>query len=202
MTSASTSTSASASASASASPSTPYVPRPARPEDHPAIVAAVQTWWTDRTPAQMRELSLLLPKLFLQFFSRTSLVVEDPDSPGAPDHPSGRAGRTVRAFLVGFHPSEADAPDEAYIHFVGVDPALRGQGVARALYETFFRQAADAGRTRVRSVTSPTNTGSLAFHRALGFTLEPGDREVDGLPVHKDYDGPGLDRVCFVRDLG
>ncbi|MFE0107201.1 GNAT family N-acetyltransferase [Streptomyces sp. NPDC059009] len=187
----------STSPSTPSTPHTPCTPRPARPEDHPAIVAAVQTWWTDRTPAQMRELSLLLPKLFLQFFSRTSLVVEDPDSPGAPDS----SGRLVRAFLVGFHPSAADAPDEAYIHFVGVDPALRGQGVARALYETFFRQAADAGRTRVRSVTSPTNTGSIAFHRALGFTLEPGDREVDGLPVHGDYDGPGLDRVCFVRDV-
>ncbi|WP_172386849.1 GNAT family N-acetyltransferase [Streptomyces sp. MNP-20] len=160
--------------------------RPAEPGDHAAIVAAVRTWWTDRSPAEMRELSLLLPKLFLQFFARTSLVREDADG--------------VRAFLVGFHP--ADHPDEAYIHFVGVDPALRGQGVGRELYETFFRDAAAAGRTRVRSVTSPTNTRSIAFHRALGFRLQDGDGVgPDGVPVHKDYDGPGLDRVCFLRTL-
>lgn len=31
----------------------------------------------------------------------------------------------------------------------------------------------------------------------MGFTLEPGDREIGGVRVHSDYDGPGLDRVCF-----
>lgn len=36
----------------------------------------------------------------------------------------------------------------------------------------------------------------------MGFQLEPGDRiDDDGVPVHGDYDGPGLDRVCFVREL-
>ncbi|MFD9908187.1 GNAT family N-acetyltransferase [Streptomyces sp. NPDC059063] len=160
--------------------------REARPDDHARVVAAVRTWWTDRSPAEMRELSLLLPKLFLQFFARTSLVREDETG--------------IRAFLVGFHP--ADLPDEAYIHFVGVDPALRGRGVGRELYEAFFRGAADAGRTRVRAVTSPTNTGSIAFHRSMGFGIETGDAVgPGGVSVHTGYDGPGLDRVCFLRRL-
>ncbi|WP_333750536.1 GNAT family N-acetyltransferase [Streptomyces sp. IBSBF 2394] len=160
--------------------------RQARVTDHRTIVECVQRWWGDsRTPDQARELSLLLPKLFLQFFAGTSLVVEDD------------AG--VRAFLIGFH--SADDAHEAYIHFVGVDPELRGRGVARGLYTAFLHQAAEAGCRRVRSVTSPGNTGSIAFHRALGFTLEEGDRRVDGLPVHSDYDGPGHDRVCFSRQI-
>ncbi|RSN34551.1 GNAT family N-acetyltransferase [Amycolatopsis sp. WAC 01416] len=161
-------------------------PRRAHVSDHGTIVECVQEWWGDsRNPAQARELSLLLPKLFLQFFSSTSLVLED------------EAG--IRAFLVGFH-----APDnatEAYIHFVGVDPNLRGRGTARRLYTTFFQRAAEAGRTEVRAVTSPGNTGSIAFHQAMGFTLETGDRVTDGLPLHSDYDGPGQDRVCFHRKL-
>ncbi|MBA0050410.1 GNAT family N-acetyltransferase [Streptomyces sp. AJS327] len=159
--------------------------RAARPSDHRAVVERVQTWWTDRSPEQARELSLLVPKLFLQFFSRTSLVRED--------------GTGISAFLIGFH--SPDDEREAYIHFVGVDPRLRGAGVGRELYTAFFERAAAAGRTEVRAITSPTNTGSIAFHRAMGFVPEAGDRELDGLPVHTDYDGPGHDRVCFHRRL-
>ncbi|WP_255620971.1 GNAT family N-acetyltransferase [Pseudonocardia sp. DSM 110487] len=160
--------------------------RQARAEDHRAIVERVQSWWADsRTPEQARELSLLLPRLFLQHFATTSLVVEDDTG--------------VRAFLVGFH--SADAADEAYIHFVGVDPQLRGTGAARSLYTAFFAQAAKVGRRTVRATTSPSNTGSIAFHRAMGFAVEPGDQEVDGVSVHSDYDGPGQDRVCFRLEL-
>lgn len=156
-------------------------PRRAHVSDHSAIVDRVQRWWGDsRTPAEARELSLLLPRLFLQFFSGTSLVLEDETG--------------IRAFLVGFYSPDDDV--QAYIHFVGVDPELRGRGTARRLYTTFFRRAAEAGRTEVRAITSPGNTGSIAFHRAMGFTLEP-----DGVPVQSDYDGPGQDRVCFVRKI-
>ncbi|WP_433455208.1 GNAT family N-acetyltransferase [Streptomyces sp. CA-142005] len=87
--------------------------RQARVSDHDVIGGCVQQWWNDsRTPDQARELSLLLPRLFLQFFSSTSLVLEDDEE--------------IRAFLIGFH--AADNEEETYIHFVGVDPTLRGQG--------------------------------------------------------------------------
>ncbi|AOR36556.1 GNAT family N-acetyltransferase [Streptomyces fodineus] len=161
--------------------------RQATVSDHGTIVECVQQWWGDsRTPEQARELSLLLPKLFLQFFSGTSLVLED--------------GSGIYGFLIGFYAADNDT--EAYIHFVGVDPKLRGQGVARRLYTAFFQRAAVQGRTEVRAVTSPGNTGSIAFHRAMGFSLESGDSEVDGLPVHTDYDGPGQHRVCFCQKIG
>ncbi|MFI5976287.1 GNAT family N-acetyltransferase [Streptomyces sp. NPDC051452] len=160
--------------------------RQARVSDHHVIVGCVQQWWNDsRTPDQAHELSLLLPRLFLQFFSRTSLVLEDDEG--------------IRAFLIGFH--AADNEEEAYIHFVGVDPSLRGQGLARRLYTAFLRHAAEAGRRHVRAITSPGNTGSISFHQAMGFTVEPGDRDIDGVPVRIDYDGPGQDRVCFYRNI-
>jgi hypothetical protein len=44
----------------------------------------------------------------------------------------------------------------------------------------------------VRSVTSPANAESVAFHEALGFAV---DR------VAPDYDGPGQDRVLLVKRL-
>ena len=49
------------------------------------------------------------------------------------------------------------------------------------------------GRSLVRCVTSPLNEGSIAFHESLGFSVES---------VAKDYDGPGEDRVLFVKHLG
>ncbi|WP_199429130.1 GNAT family N-acetyltransferase [Qaidamihabitans albus] len=160
--------------------------RRAEENDHAEMVRAIQTWWGDsRSPEQARELALLLPRLFVEHFSGTSLVAED--------------GGDMAGFLIGFH--SADDPVLAYVHFVGIDPRRRHDGLARRLYETFFTAAAAAGRRRVGAVTSPANHGSIAFHRRMGFTLKPGDTMVDGVPVHRDYDGPGQDRVVFVREL-
>ena len=71
----------------------------------------------------------------------------------------------------------------------------------RPLRPSDFAPVRARGCTRVRAITSPVNTGSVAFHRRMGFRLEPGDVQVDGIPVATGYDGPGQDRVRFVRDL-
>jgi ribosomal protein S18 acetylase RimI-like enzyme len=143
--------------------------RTAAPSDYERIVAVVNEWWGGR------DMRPLLPRLFLDHFADTSLVVEDDGG--------------LEAFLVGFlSPAQ---PDEAYIHFVGVRPGCRRSGLARALYERFFELARARGRTLVRCVTSPVNEGSIAFHRKLGFE--------DVLVA--DYDGPGADRVAFARRL-
>jgi hypothetical protein len=51
-------------------------------------------------------------------------------------------------------------------------------------------------------VTSPVNRGSIAFHQRMGFAIEPGGGQADGVPVAVGYDGDGQDRVRFVRHLG
>ncbi|WEV25769.1 GNAT family N-acetyltransferase [Streptomyces sp. 71268] len=185
--------------------------RQAREEDHAPIVAAIQTWWGEtRTPEEARELSLLLPRLFLQHFAATSLIVKrrpDNEAPGEASPDAAGPGETVpdaaagalAGFLVGFH--SPDRPGTAYIHFVGVHPELRHQGVARRLYERFFARAVAAGRQEVRSIVSPANKPSIAFHHSMGFRPEGGDYESDGVPVHRDYDGPGHDRISFRRVL-
>lgn len=156
--------------------------RSARESDYAAVAAAVDTWWTlpgHDTPAARRERAALLPRLWLQHFAGTSLVAE-------------RGGEFV-GFLIGFH--SPDRPEESYIHFVGVRADARTAGLGRALYERFFAMGRAAGRVRVRCITSPTNTVSIGFHRALGFAIE-------GAGEKPDYDGPGVDRVAFVRALG
>ena len=145
--------------------------RHANPADYGRVIQHVNAWWGGRDMAPM------LPKLFFLHFEGTSFVAEDDE------------GRLV-AFLIGFL-SQTD-PEEAYIHFVGVAPAQRGSGIGRELYERFFEVVAREGRTKVRCVTSPVNEGSVAFHESLGFVAER---------VAEDYDGPGEDRVLFVKHL-
>jgi hypothetical protein len=53
----------------------------------------------------------------------------------------------------------------------------------------------------VRCITAPINSGSIAFHQRMGFQIEKSDRERDGVRYTADYDGPGQDRVQFVRTL-
>jgi ribosomal protein S18 acetylase RimI-like enzyme len=142
--------------------------RHAEPGDYAQVISVVDEWWGGRPMAAM------LPKLFFVHFRDTSFVAED-------------EGRIV-GFLCGFRSQTSD--DEAYIHFVGVDPAERGSGLGRALYERFF--AAVAPRSVVRAVTSPVNERSVAFHRALGFEVEK---------VDEDYDGRGEARVLLRRQL-
>ncbi|MGW2639086.1 N-acetyltransferase family protein [Streptomyces sp. NPDC001348] len=147
-------------------------------DDHPRVLAVLESWWGGlKGRSGARERALLLPRLYFQHFTTTSRLVE-------------RGNGELAAFLVGFL-SQTD-PETAYVHFVGVDPALHGQGVGRALYQSFFELARTHGRRFVRCVTSPENTASQAFHTRLGFTVSP---------VRQDYDGPGLDRVTFTRDL-
>jgi len=153
--------------------------RHAEPADHGRVAAVVDEWWGGR------HMSPLLPRLFFEHFHDTSFVVEED-------------GELI-AFLVGF--LSQTHRDEAYIHFVGVRPDRRGQGIARALYERFFASARSKDRSVVRAITAPVNKGSVAFHHAMGFATEPGDGEVDGVRVHRDHDGPGVDRVLFRRRI-
>lgn len=162
--------------------------RPARESDYEAIAEALQHWWTlpgFDTEAAARERAALVPRLWLQHFAGTSFVAE-------------RDGRLV-GFLLGF--LSPDRRTEGYIHFIGVAPSARRVGVARALYERFFEICTVAGRERVRCVTTPGNTVSMHFHQSMGFEAEAGDLSIDGAQAKKDYDGPGLHRVAFVRAL-
>jgi ribosomal protein S18 acetylase RimI-like enzyme len=145
--------------------------RHAQPSDYGRVIGRVNAWWGGRDMAPM------LPKLFFLHFEGTSFVAEREDG-------------QLAGFLVGFV-SQTD-PSEAYIHFVGVDPAARESGLGRELYERFFAAVRARGCSVVRCVTSPGNADAVAFHQALGFEVE---RTV------ADYDGPGEDRTLLVRGL-
>ena len=144
--------------------------RTAAAADYDQIIAVLDDWWG-------RPVRQALPRLFLDHFHATSFVAElDGDLAG---------------FLIGF--MSPSLPDAAYIHFVGVHPQFRGSGLARVLYQRFFELAAADGRRVVSAVTAPRNTGSIAFHTAMGFTV------TEPIP---GYDGPSSGKVLFERRLG
>ncbi len=149
----------------------PVTIRHAHPSDYGRVIGRVNVWWAGRDMAPM------LPQLFFVHFEGTSFVAEDDDG-------------QLAGFVCGFV-SQTD-PEEAYVHFVGIDPERRGEGLGRLLYDRFFDAARERGCRTVRSVTSPANELSLAFHRALGFEVER---------VAEDYDGPGEDRALLVHRL-
>ncbi len=142
-------------------------------------IAVVNDWWGDRNIAPM------LPRLFFLHFRDTTYVIEDDG--------------LILAFLIGF--VSQSNPGEAYIHFVGVHPQYRRRGLATQLYETFFTEVHRRGCRFVRAITSPMNQGSIAFHTRMEFRMEQGDANVDGLPVVRNFNGSGGDRVLLVRAL-
>jgi len=144
--------------------------RTAAAADYDRIIVVLDDWWG-------RPVRQALPRLFLDHFHATSFVAErDGDLAG---------------FLIGF--MSPSLPGAAYIHFVGVHPHFRGNGLARVLYQRFFELAAADGRRVVSAVTAPRNTGSIAFHTAMGFTV------TEPIP---GYDGPSSGKVLFERRLG
>ena len=94
-----------------------------QPDDYDYVIERVDDWWGGR-PMQA-----LLSKLFFVHFTETSLVAIGDDQ--------------LAGFLCGF--LSQSRPDEAYIHFVGVDPDFRaGRCRSRAL-RTVLRLGARRG---------------------------------------------------------
>ncbi|MFG6149234.1 GNAT family N-acetyltransferase [Halobacillus sp. B23F22_1] len=148
-------------------------------DDYGVISPLINDWWGGRTMAAM------LPKLFFIHFRETSFVAEE----------NGK----IIGFLIAFYSQTYN--DEAYVHFVGVDPAYRRKDIARKLYGEFFNVVKQSGRSIVRAVTSPINKTSIDFHTKIGFNFDHGDKVINGVPVVTNYDGKGQERVLFIKHV-
>ena len=150
----------------------------AKEEHYDYVVERLNEWWSGRKMTDM------LPRLFFTHFKNTSFVA--------------KVGDQIVGFLVGF--MSAAEKETSYIHFAGVDPDYRSEGVGRSLYSKFFELSKNKGALWVKCVTSPVNKNSIAFHQAMGFS--PSKVSPDGVPaaIH-NHDGPGEDRVIFFKKL-
>jgi ribosomal protein S18 acetylase RimI-like enzyme len=143
-------------------------PERATVADYMTILGSLGEFWGGRDVRHLHH------PLFARELGDTSLVLRDPHG-------------MIDAYLFGFvAPSRV-----AYVHVVGVRSSKRRGGLARELYDAFTRLALERDAVTLKAITTPTNTGSIAFHRSLGMTAT----EV------ADYAGEGQTRVVFRRQL-
>ena len=153
--------------------------RNSEPSDHHRIIGVLKDWWGGR------DLTWMLPKLFLIHFYNTSFIIEKDDE--------------LIAFLIGFL-SQSNT-DEGYIHLAGVHPDYRGIGIGEYLYEQFYKVCKENKRDTIKACTSPVNKGSIEFHKRIGFQIEQGNAEFDGIPVALDYNKPNDPKVLFKKRI-
>ena len=121
--------------------------------------------------------------VFLYEFGNTAYVAKE--------------GNKVLGYLLGLFSQTAPV---AYVKFVGVRRSYQKRGIARRLYEHFVKYAKTQGCKELKAITSPTNKVSIAFHRSIGMELL-GEPNEEGIPVVKNYSGPGIDRVVFLKKI-
>lgn len=156
--------------------------RHATEADFGAVHTRLDEWWGGR---RMRA---RFPRLWFRHFGGTSWIADTAD------------GR-LAGFLVAF--VSPDRGDLAQVYLIGVDPNHRREGIGRALYEHAFDTLRRVGVSEVEAVTTPDDRIAIAFHRALGFTIDDGDgtTRLYGTPAIADYDGDGEDRVRLTRTI-
>ncbi|WP_075731784.1 GNAT family N-acetyltransferase [Streptomyces acidiscabies] len=140
---------------------------PAHITDLHEVLADHPRYWGER---DLRALHL---RALVQEFPETCLVARTADG--------------IHGYLLGF----VTPTGTGYVHVVAVRDDARGTGLGRELYGAFGEAARAQGAVRLKAITSTGNAGSIAFHRALGFSVA----------VVADYNGPGEDMAVFTRPL-
>ncbi len=80
--------------------------------------------------------------------------------------------------------SEQWRPDDAMFRFLAVDPAARGRGIGRALFQACLDRARVAGKRRMALHTTEWMTTARAMYERAGFSREPeGDARLPGLTI-------------------
>jgi predicted GNAT superfamily acetyltransferase len=108
-----------------------------------------------------------------------------------------RSESQVVAYLFGFI---SQTEPVGYVHLIAVRASARRRQLAQRLYDHFIAFARQHGCKRIKVITTPANSGSIAFHHSLGMQLL-GQPNTDGLPVVSDYAGRGASRVVFWKSI-
>ena len=145
--------------------------------DFEQIISEVAQFWGDE-----RTLSFHHP-IFLYEFGNTAYVMKEND--------------IVVAYLFGFISQTAPV---AYVHLIGIRNSHKRRGLGRRLYEHFSEYAIKQGCKELKAITTPANHASIAFHKSIGMILN-GEEMENGIPVIKDYSGPGQHRVVFSKPI-
>jgi GNAT superfamily N-acetyltransferase len=137
------------------------IPRPATPDDVPALVRVinaayvVEAWFVDGPRTSAGELRAMLARPGAAF-----LVVDDEESGAGPDAPPGALAAAVYLEARG---------ERAYLGMLSVDPRRQGRGYGRLLVEA-AQAWARAAECRFVDISVVNLRRELApFYAALGF---------------------------------
>jgi GNAT superfamily N-acetyltransferase len=146
-------------------------------QDYDQIHAALPEFWDGRDTRHLHH------SFLIHEFGDTAFVIRD-------------GGRVV-AYLFGFL---SQARRVGYVHAIAVRASARRRRLAQQLYGHFVACARRCGCTHVKAMTTPSNAGSIAFHKSIGMQLL-GEPNEDGIPVVPDYSGRGQSRVVFWKSI-
>jgi hypothetical protein len=142
-------------------------------QDYEQILDALPEFWDGRDVRHLHH------PFLIHEFGNTAFVIRDETR--------------VVAYLFGLF---SQTEPVGYVHAIAVRASARRRRLAQHLYGHFVQMARRRGCRHVKAITTPTNAGSIAFHKSLGMRLL-GEPNADGIPVVADYSGRGAPRVVF-----
>jgi ribosomal protein S18 acetylase RimI-like enzyme len=147
------------------------------PEDYFQILDALPEFWDGRDTRALHH------PILIHEFGNSAFVIRD--------------GLQVLAYLFGFL---SQSEPVGYVHTIAVRAAARRRRLAQRLFDHFVEFARQHGCRHIKAITTPSNAGSIAFHKSLGMELL-GEANADGVPVIRDYAGLGVSRVVFWKAI-
>jgi GNAT superfamily N-acetyltransferase len=147
------------------------------PEDYFQILDQLPEFWDGRDTRALHH------PFLIHEFGNSAFVIRD--------------GSQVLAYLFGFLSQRESV---GYVHAIAVRASARRQHRAQSLFDHFVEFARRHGSTHIKAITTPSNSGSIAFHKSLGMELL-GEPNADGIPVVPDYAGRGVPRVVLWKAI-
>jgi GNAT superfamily N-acetyltransferase len=142
-------------------------------QDYDQILDALPEFWDGRDTRHLHH------PMLIKEFGNSAFVIRD--------------GGVVVAYLFGLM---SQTEPVGYLHLIAVRASARRRRLGQALFSHFVEFARGHGCRHIKAITTPANTGSIAFHKSLGMELL-GEPNAEGVPVVPDYAGRDEPRVVF-----
>ena len=146
-------------------------------QDYDRIIEELPDFWDGRDTRQLHH------PMFINEFGNSAFVIRD--------------GKVIVAYLFGFISQTAPV---GYVHAIAVRSSARRRHLAHELFEHFVAFARSKNCTHLKAITTPSNSGSIAFHKSLGMQVL-GEPDNPGVLVVADYAGSNEPRVVFWKAI-
>ena len=146
-------------------------------EDYFQILDELSEFWDGR------DMRALHHPFLIHEFGNSAFVIRD--------------GSQVLAYLFGFL---SQSEPVGYVHTIAVRASARRRRLAQRLFDHFAGFARQRRCTHIKAITTPSNAGSIAFHKNLRMQLL-GEPNADGIPIIRDYAGRDVPRVVFWKAI-